>query len=47
MSKTAALSVRVSEEVKAAADKAAADNDRSTASLVERVLRERQKASAL
>jgi hypothetical protein len=38
MAKTSALSVRVSEEVKQAVEKAAADDDRSTASYVERVL---------
>jgi hypothetical protein len=38
MAKTSAISVRVTDQVKAAADKAAADDSRSTASLVEKVL---------
>lgn len=38
MAKTAAISVRVSAEVKAAAEKAAAEDSRSTASLVEKLL---------
>jgi hypothetical protein len=38
MAKTSAISIRVSENVKAAAEKAAADDDRSLASYVERLL---------
>ncbi|MBP7003435.1 hypothetical protein [Amaricoccus sp.] len=38
MTKTATISVRVPEAVKAAAEKAAADDSRSTASLVEKLL---------
>ena len=38
MAKTSALSVRVTEQVKAVAEKAAADDSRSTASLVEKIL---------
>lgn len=38
MAKTSAISVRVPDEVKAAAEKAASDDDRSLASYVERVL---------
>jgi hypothetical protein len=38
MTKTSAISVRVPDEVKAAAEKAAADDSRSVASLVEKLL---------
>lgn len=38
MAKTSAISVRVPDDVKAAAEKAAADDDRSLASYVERLL---------
>jgi hypothetical protein len=38
MAKTSAISVRVPDEVKAAAEKAAADDSRSVASLVEKLL---------
>jgi hypothetical protein len=38
MAKTSAISVRVTDQVKAATEKAAADDSRSTASLVEKVL---------
>lgn len=38
MAKTSALSVRVSDQVKAAVEKAAADDSRSSASLVEKVM---------
>ncbi|WP_198024716.1 hypothetical protein [Bradyrhizobium sp. Cp5.3] len=38
MVKTSAISVRVSDEVKAAAEKAAADDCRSVASYVEKLL---------
>ena len=44
MTKTAAISVRVSDRVKEAAAKAAADDSRSLASLVEKVLVEFLKA---
>ena len=40
MVKTSAISVRVSDEVKAAAEKAAADDSRSVASYVEKLLAE-------
>ncbi len=40
MAKTAALSVRVDPDVKAAAEKAASDDRRTVASLVEKVLAE-------
>lgn len=40
MAKTSAISVRVPDDVKAAAEKAAADDSRSVASLVEKVLTE-------
>jgi hypothetical protein len=40
MTKTSAISVRVTDDVKAAAEKAAADDSRSLASLVEKILRE-------
>ncbi|MBB4264808.1 ribbon-helix-helix protein, CopG family [Roseospira visakhapatnamensis] len=39
MAKRAALSFRVSDDVKAGLDRAAADDDRSVSSLVERILR--------
>jgi hypothetical protein len=42
--KTSAISVRVADKVKAAADKAAKDDSRSTASLVEKVLVDHLKA---
>jgi len=38
MAKTSALSVRVSDQVKAAVEKAAGDDQRSTASLVEKIV---------
>ncbi|WP_177215017.1 hypothetical protein [Tranquillimonas alkanivorans] len=38
MAKTSAISVRVTDEVKAAAEKAAKEDARSVASLVEKVL---------
>ncbi|WP_297323052.1 hypothetical protein [uncultured Bartonella sp.] len=38
MAKTSAISVRISDEIKIAIDKAAKDDDRSTASYVERLL---------
>lgn len=38
MAKTSAISVRVSDEVKEAIEKAATDDDRSTASYVERLI---------
>jgi hypothetical protein len=38
IAKTSAISVRVSDQVKAAAEKAAADDHRSVASYVERLL---------
>lgn len=38
MAKTSAISVRVSDQVKAAAEKAAADDSRSLASYVEKLL---------
>jgi hypothetical protein len=38
MAKTSAISLRVSDQVKAAAEKAAADDSRSVASYVEKVL---------
>lgn len=38
MSKTAAFSVRVTPEIKAAAEKAAADDHRPVASLVEKIV---------
>ncbi|WGT50398.1 hypothetical protein [Thioclava nitratireducens] len=38
MAKTSAISVRVSDETKLAVEKAAADDDRSVASYVERLL---------
>jgi hypothetical protein len=44
MAKTAALSVRVSDQVKAAVEKAAADDSRSSASLVEKIVTEWLKA---
>jgi hypothetical protein len=44
MAKTAAISVRVPDNVKAAAEKAAADDHRSLASLVEKLLTEHLKA---
>jgi hypothetical protein len=44
MTKTAAISVRVTDQVKAAAEKAATDDSRSVASLVEKVLAEWLKA---
>jgi hypothetical protein len=44
MAKTSAISVRVSDQVKAAAEKAAADDSRSVASYVERLLAEHLKA---
>ncbi len=40
MAKTSAISVRVSDEVKSAAEKAAADDSRSVASYVEKLLNE-------
>ncbi len=40
MVKLSALSFRIGEEVKAALEKAAADDDRSVSSLVERILKE-------
>lgn len=40
MAKNSAISVRVPDAVKAAAEKAAADDSRSTASLVEKILTE-------
>ena len=40
MSKTSAISVRVTADVKAAAEKAAAADSRSVASLVEKILAE-------
>ena len=40
MAKTSALSVRVSDQVKAAVEKAAADDQRSAASLVEKIVTE-------
>ncbi|MER8560185.1 hypothetical protein [Mesorhizobium sp. M0578] len=40
MAKTSAISVRVTDEIKAAAEKAANDDSRSVASLVEKVLAE-------
>jgi len=45
MAKDAAISVRLQEEVKKAAEKAAQDDSRSLASLVEKVLREWLKAN--
>lgn len=39
MAKTAAISVRVPEDLKEALEKAAAEDDRSVASYVERLLR--------
>ena len=39
MKKSAALSIRIDEDLKQAIEKAAADDDRSIASYVERVLR--------
>jgi len=44
MAKTEAISVRVSEEVKAAAERAAADDSRSVASYVEKLLAEHLRA---
>ena len=44
MAKTAAISVRVSDQVKAAVEKAAAEDSRPVASLVEKVLVEWLKA---
>ena len=44
MAKTSAISVRVPDAVKAAAEKAAADDSRSVASLVEKLLSEHLKA---
>lgn len=44
MAKTSAISVRVADEVKAAAEKAAAADSRSVASLVEKVLTDFLKA---
>jgi hypothetical protein len=44
MPKTSAISVRVSDQVKAAAEKAAADDHRSLASLMEKLLTEHLKA---
>ena len=44
MAKSAAISVRVPEAVKAAAEKAAAEDSRSVASLVEKLLTEHLKA---
>ena len=44
MAKTAALSVRVTDQVKVAVEKAAADDHRSAASLVEKIVTEWLKA---
>ena len=44
MAKTSAISVRVLDDVKAAAEKAAAEDSRSVASLVEKLLTEHLKA---
>jgi hypothetical protein len=44
MAKTAALSVRVSDQVKAAVEKAATDDSRSSASLVEKIVTDWLKA---
>lgn len=44
MAKTAAISVRVSDAVKAAAEKAAAEDNRTLASYVEKLLTEHLKA---
>jgi hypothetical protein len=44
MAKTSAISVRVSDQVKAAAEKAASDDSRSVASYVEKLLAEHLKA---
>jgi predicted HicB family RNase H-like nuclease len=46
MSKTAALSIRISEELKAAIDNAAEDDGRSTASLVSKVMTDWIEANA-
>jgi hypothetical protein len=44
MAKTSAISVRVSDQVKAAVEKAAADDSRSVASYVEKLLAEHLRA---
>jgi hypothetical protein len=44
MAKTSAISVRVSDQVKAAAEKAASDDSRSVASYVEKLLAEHLRA---
>ena len=44
MAKSAAISLRVSDQVKAAVEKAAADDHRTIASLVEKVLVEHLRA---
>lgn len=45
MAKTSAISVRVSDQVKAAAEKAATEDSRSVASFVEKVLTDHLKAN--
>jgi len=44
MAKTSAISVRVSDQVKAAAERAASDDSRSVASFVEKLLTEHLRA---